>query len=128
MTSLKLQDKALSILFVNNNTIKKMNKSYFGKDRPTNVISFSYMDGFSCEVIGDIAISLERAKEEAEEADCHFYERVFALIIHGLLHISGFDHESGKNESRRMKYREKKLMDYVYSHELYKILVPQNQK
>jgi probable rRNA maturation factor len=100
-----------------------MNKSYFGKDRPTNVISFSYINGFSCEVIGDIAISLERAKEEAEGAGREFYERVFALIIHGILHVLGFDHENGRNEARRMRYREKKLMDYVYTHELYKKMV-----
>jgi probable rRNA maturation factor len=105
-----------------------MNKSYFGKDRPTNVISFSYMNGFSCEVIGDIAISLEKAKEEAEDADCHFYERIFALIIHGILHILGFDHENGKNESRRMKYREKKLMAYVRSHDLFKKMVIKDQQ
>jgi rRNA maturation RNase YbeY len=123
LTYLKLQDKSLSILFVNNNKIKEMNKSYFGKDRPTNVISFSYINGFSCEVIGDIAISLERARQEAEDADCHFYERIFALIIHGLLHVLGFNHENGRNEARRMRYREKKLMDYVCTHELYKKMV-----
>ena len=99
-----------------------MNKSYFGKDKPTNVISFSYMDDFPCDIAGDIAISLEKAKEEAESAGCPFYERVFALIIHGLLHILGFDHVKGKNEARRMKYREKKMLDYVRSHEQYKIL------
>jgi rRNA maturation RNase YbeY len=78
------------------------------------------------EIMGDIAISLERAKEEAEGTGRHFYERVFALIIHGILHVLGFDHECGKNESRKMRYREKMLLDYVRSHELYKILVVQD--
>jgi probable rRNA maturation factor len=128
LTSLNLQDKSLSILFVNNNTIKKLNKNYFDKDRPTNVISFSYRDDSSCEIIGDIAISLERAKEEAEGINCHFYERVFALLIHGLLHVLGFDHKSGEKEARKMRYREKKLLDYVCSHEIYKILVLQKQQ
>ncbi len=127
MISLKLQDKSLSILFVNNNGIRKLNKNYFGKDKPTNVISFSYMDDLSSIIIGDIAISLERAEEEAEAADQHLYERIFALIIHGLLHILGFDHENGKDEARKMRYREKKLLDYVRSHDLYKILATQNQ-
>ena len=104
-----------------------MNKSYFGKDKPTNVISFSYLDSLSSEIIGDIAISLERAKEEAEDAGRQFYERVFALIIHGLLHVLGFDHENGKKEARRMNYREKKLMDYVNSHELYKKMTIKDQ-
>lgn len=85
------------------------------------------MDDLSSIIIGDIAISLERAEEEAEAADQHLYERIFALIIHGLLHILGFDHENGKDEARKMRYREKKLLDYVRSHDLYKILATQNQ-
>ncbi len=125
---LDLQDKSLSILFVNNNMIKKMNKNYFGRDKPTNVISFSYESAFSYEIIGDIVISLERAKEEAENADCPFYERVFALIIHGLLHVLGYDHETGKNEARRMKYREDKLLNYVRSHELYEKLLSSGEE
>lgn len=75
---------------------------------------------FPCEMIGDIVISLERASEEAEAARIPFYERVFALIIHGLLHIVGFDHEKGGNESRKMRYKEKKLLAYVTSHRIYK--------
>jgi rRNA maturation RNase YbeY len=160
LISLKLQDKSLSILFINNNIIKKLNKDYFGKNEPTNVISFSYNDDLSSEmnrlnanidvstrnfeqicfpkqtlehnaqgaIIGDIAVSLERAKEEAEDIGCQFYERVFALIIHGLLHILGFDHVNGKNEARRMRYRENQLMDYVRSQELYKELVSQDRR
>jgi probable rRNA maturation factor len=119
------------------------NKQFFGKDLPTNVISFSYMEGATGgdpsvddgrpasrlagvpvmeEIIGDIIISLEKAKEEAEGLSCHFYERVFALIIHGLLHIAGHDHINDRNEARRMRYRERKLLDYVRSHQLYKEL------
>ncbi|MCX5804929.1 MAG: rRNA maturation RNase YbeY [Proteobacteria bacterium] len=152
LISLKLQDKSLSILFINNTAIKKLNKNYFNKDKPTNVISFSYIDDLSCgmnhpnaslnistrnfeqicfntqgAIMGDIAISLERAREEAEDINCHFYERVFALIVHGLLHVLGFDHENGKNEARKMRYRENKLMDYIRSHKLYKELVFQYQ-
>ena len=99
------QGKNLSILFVDNKKITRFNKQFFGKDRPTNVISFSYMEemtplpgqaGYPLagvpvmdEIIGDIIISLEKTKEEAEALSCPFYERVFALIIHGLLHILG---------------------------------------
>jgi probable rRNA maturation factor len=117
-----------------------MNKSWFGKDRPTNVISFSYLDSTpapsletkrggvaktdqSTEIIGDIIISLERAKEEAEDAGCPCHERLFALVVHGLLHILGFDHETGKNEARRMKYREQKLLGIIQSHKSYRDLV-----
>ena len=79
-------------------------------------------DAQSSAIIGDIIISLERAQDEAEKAGCPFYERLFALVIHGLLHILGFNHEIAKNEARRMKYREKKLLGYVRTHKLYKDL------
>ncbi len=87
------------------------------------MISFSYMDGFSSDVMGDIIISLEKAREEAECLAIPFYERVFGLIIHGILHIMGFDHERDRNEARRMRYREKKLLAFVISHPIYQHLV-----
>ena len=119
---LGLENRDLSILFTNNKEIRKINRTYFNKDRPTNVISFSYMDGSPCEVAGDLVISLERAREESEDSGVPFYERVLSLIIHGLLHVQGFDHEKGEREARRMRYREKKLLTYVRAHKFYKEL------
>ncbi len=113
-------ERDLSILLTDNKGIQKINKEYFNKDRPTNVISFSYMDGLPCEVAGDLIISLERAHEEAESTGTAFYERIFSLIIHGLLHIQGYDHETGERQARRMRYREKKLLTYVRNHQRYK--------
>jgi probable rRNA maturation factor len=115
-----LTDKDLSILFVDNKRIRQMNKRFFQKDSPTNVISFSYMDGLPGEVAGDIIISIERAMEEAHDSDMPFYERLFALIIHGLLHIMGYDHEIGRKEAVRMRLRERKLLEFVKSQRLYK--------
>jgi rRNA maturation RNase YbeY len=126
LISLGLQNRDLSILFVDNKKIKSLNIEFFGRDKPTNVISFSYMNGLSCEIFGDIIISLEKAREEAKYLAVPFYERVFALIIHGLLHILGFDHEKNRKESRKMRYRETKLVDYVRSHEMYKKLLYKN--
>lgn len=95
---------------------------FFNKDYPTNVISFSYMDGLSSEVMGDIVISLEKAREEALSLSIPFHERLFTLIVHGIVHVLGYDHIKDKKEARRMKYREKKLMAFVTSHPLYKEL------
>jgi len=119
---LRLQDKDLSILFTDNQGIQEYNRRFFGKDRPTNVISFGYETSFAGEVLGDLVISLERAREESEQSGVPFYERVFALIIHGVLHVLGFDHENGVKEARRMRYREKKLLHYVLSRVTYKEL------
>jgi probable rRNA maturation factor len=117
-----LENRDLSVLFTDNRQIQEFNRTYFNKDRPTNVISFSYVDGFPCEVVGDLIISLERAREESEKSGIPFYERVLSLVIHGLLHVQGFDHEKGEREARRMRCREKKLLTYVLSHTVYKEL------
>ena len=119
---LGLENRDLSLLLTDNEQIQAINREYLHKDRPTNVISFSYADGFSCEVVGDLIISLERAHEESVRSGIPFRERVFSLIIHGLLHVLGFDHEKGEREARRMRYREKKLLTHVLSHRLYKEL------
>lgn len=119
LTFLHLQNRDLSILFVDNRKITELNKRLFAKDRPTNVISFSYMDGLPGEVIGDIIISIEKAQEEAQASGTVFYERLFALIVHGLTHIMGYDHEAGGSQRRRMQYREKRLMEFVMAREGY---------
>jgi probable rRNA maturation factor len=123
LSFLGFQNKDLSVLFVDDKKITILNKKFFGKNHPTNVISFSYMDGLPGEVLGDIIISLERAEEEARTSGTYFYERFFALLVHGLTHIIGYDHVKGKKESRKMRYREKKLMDFVTAHEEYKELI-----
>ena len=115
-----LQDRDLSILLTDDRKISALNRKCFGKDSPTNVISFSYLDGFQDEVLGDLIISVERAQQEAQLAGMPFYERLFALIIHGLLHVLGFDHEKGGPEARRMRYREHKLLGYLTGLRAYK--------
>jgi rRNA maturation RNase YbeY len=100
-----------------------MNKKFLGRNNPTNVISFSYMDGLPGEILGDIIISVERAEEEARASGTLFYERLFALLVHGLTHVMGYDHEIDERESRKMKYREKKLMNFVAAREEYKVLI-----
>jgi rRNA maturation RNase YbeY len=123
LNSLGFQNKDLSVLFVDNKKITVLNKKFFGRNNPTNVISFSYMDGLPGEVLGDIIISVERADEEARNSGTYFYERLLALIVHGLAHVMGYDHEKDERERRKMKYKEKKLMDFVAAHEDYMILI-----
>jgi probable rRNA maturation factor len=123
LSFLGFQNRDLSILFVDNKKIMILNKKFFGRNNPTNVISFSYMNGLPIEVLGDIIISVERAEEEARTSEMHFYERLFALLVHGLTHIMGYDHEKGRSESRRMRYREKRLMNFVTANDVYRVLI-----
>jgi probable rRNA maturation factor len=77
------------------------------------------MDGLPSEVMGDIVISIEKTHEEAKSLSIPFHERLFELIVHGIVHVLGFDHVNDKNEARRMRYREKKLLTNVTAHPLY---------
>lgn len=120
MAHLGLQDRDLSILFTDNKGIARLNKECFGRDWPTNVISFSYLEGFPNEMLGDVIVSVEQARLEAEKAGLPFYQRLVSLVIHGLVHVLGFDHEKGAKEARRMRYREKKLLNHVTQHAAYK--------
>lgn len=122
LSFLGFQNEDLSILLVDDKKITTLNRTYFGRNRPTNVISFSYMNGLPGEVLGDIIISVERSEEEARASGRPSQERLFALIVHGITHVMGYDHEKNRNESRRMRYRERKCMDFVMAHEVYKIL------
>ncbi len=121
LVSLGRQDRDFSILFTDNKKIAALNLKCFGKNGPTNVISFSYLDGFQGEVLGDLIISVEQAQKEAREAGLPFYERLVSLIIHGLLHVLGFDHEKAA-EARRMRYRENRLLTYAKALPEYKKL------
>lgn len=130
LTCLRLQDRHLSLLLTDNKGITRLNKKYFNKDKPTNVISFSYLntdipapDG----VIGDIAISVEMADIEAKISNKNFQERLVELIIHGLVHVMGFDHEIGEREARRMRYREKKLLKYICGEKIYTEFISQGK-
>ena len=96
----------VSVTIVDNETIHEINLEHRGIDRPTDVLSFpmfdeDFDDGEDC-VLGDIVISLEKAKEQAE-AYGHSIEREIAfLTVHSVLHLLGYDHEEGKAEESEM--------------------------
>jgi len=92
-------DAEVSVLFVDDDAIMNLNREYRGKDAPTDVLSFAQQEGeelidaYGAPVLGDIVISLERAVEQAESFQ-HSLERELAfLLVHGLLHLVGYDHD-----------------------------------
>lgn len=94
--------------------MRVINREYLGKDRPTNVISFSLQEG-ECvggnpHALGDVIISADTAAREAEEGGMVFFERLSFLLLHGILHLCGYDHErSGEAEAHRMEQKEQQL-------------------
>ena len=90
----------LNIVFVNDKYIQALNKNYREKDQPTDVLSFNYWDknpDSPEELIGEIYISIETAERQAKEFKHSLSDEIRRLLIHGLLHIHGYDHEEDED-------------------------------
>jgi len=100
--------------------MRVLNRNYLGKDRPTNVISFSMQEGewggVNPDLLGDVVISVDTTAREAQEAGVSFWERLVFLLMHGILHLAGYDHErSGEEEARRMEAKEQEIFALLKS-------------
>lgn len=133
-----VDDIELSILIVNNRSIRELNKKYRGIDKPTDVLAFPpsplrllsgqalpsplWEKGAACpeksrrgegghpRLLGDIVISLEKSHAQAEERG-HSPEQEFKILLtHGILHLLGYDHEISRSEAQRMKRKEKIIL------------------
>ncbi|ASZ62076.1 rRNA maturation RNase YbeY [Bacillus subtilis] len=116
-----IQDQAeVSVTIVSNDDIHQINKEYRGKDAPTDVISFALEEEGEGEieivgaemppVLGDIIISADRTREQAEEYNHSFKRELGFLAVHGFLHLLGYDHMT-KEEEEEMFTKQKELLD-----------------
>jgi probable rRNA maturation factor len=104
--------KSITIAFVSDSKIKELNQDFRGKNSTTDVLSFPYEAAeFEAEddFLGDIIISLEQAKRQARENNLTFELEVKQLILHGILHLLGYDHETdeGQMNALELQLREK---------------------
>jgi probable rRNA maturation factor len=104
----------LSITVVGDRSIRAINRTYLAKDRPTNVISFSQQEGdcggVATNMLGDVIISAATAAREAEQGGIQPFDRLCFLLLHGILHLCGYDHErSGEAEAVKMEKKEAEL-------------------
>ena len=107
-------DAELSIVLVDDAGIQLLNRDYLQRDKPTNVISFSMREGeggaLHPDLLGDVVISTETAERDAAEANVSFDSELLFLLLHGVLHLCGFDHERGTAEEvRRMEAKEQEI-------------------
>lgn len=114
LSDLGCPDAELSILLVDNAGIQQLNRDYLQRDRPTNVISFAMQEGEGGGVqpllLGDVVISAERAASDAADAGIPFEHELVFLLLHGILHLLGFDHERGTVEqAAEMEAREQEM-------------------
>tara|TARA_B100000686_G_scaffold78896_1_gene85035 strand:- start:21786 stop:22304 length:519 start_codon:yes stop_codon:yes gene_type:complete len=107
----KLFNTELTVRFTNNKEIKKLNKLWRKKNIPTNVLSFPNKNNVNIlktfNYIGDIVVSYDKIIEESIKYNISFGNHVIHLIIHGILHLAGYDHENVKGEKKMISIEEK---------------------
>jgi rRNA maturation RNase YbeY len=103
----------LSVSLVDDVEMHRQNRDYRGKERPTDVLAFAMREGERVAgdetVLGDVVISLETARRQARRRRVSDADEVRTLLIHGMLHLLGYDHERSPGEARRMKVMERRL-------------------
>jgi probable rRNA maturation factor len=109
----RLLDAEVSVLLLGDGAMRTLNRRYRGKDRTTDVLSFPLREGrFSCvqhNLLGDIVISIPAAARQARAAGETLLDEIDRLLVHGFLHLLGYDHERGGAEAQRMAARERRL-------------------
>ena len=122
LASLRISGYELSVLLLDNKGIRAVNKKYLNRNRPTNVISFSLTEGefgnINPHVLGDVVISVEKALEQAETRGTSLEEKLTFLLIHGVLHLVGYDHEKKGSEREKMREKEKEVYKVVMGKKL----------
>lgn len=107
-------DGELSVVIVDDEEMATLNRTYLDRSGPTNVIAFAMREGLFAEVnpnlLGDVVISVETARQEARQSGISDELRFDQLLVHGILHLFGFDHERNSEEAEEMQAKEQELM------------------
>lgn len=118
-------DKAeaeLSLVITDDEQIAEINHQYLNRSGPTNVIAFPMGDPefpeVQPELLGDVIISLQTAEKEAVEAQYTVTERFTELLIHGILHLLGYDHETNDADARQMAEKSRALTEHLKKNNL----------
>ena len=111
-------DVELSILITDDTEIRKLNKKYRHKNKATDVLSFAPAEAkeFVClkHILGDVVISVETAKRQAQELGVAFADEFARLLIHGILHLLGYDHENvSPRRAKEMQGTEDRLLSQI---------------
>ncbi|PLX96543.1 MAG: rRNA maturation RNase YbeY [Desulfuromonas sp.] len=112
------ENTELSVVIVDDEQIQEINRDYLQRDKPTNVISFAQQEGEGAgicpELLGDVVISADTAARDAAEAGTTFFSEISFLLIHGILHLLGYDHERGTEaQAEEMEAKEQELFSLL---------------
>ncbi len=118
LQTLRCSDKEVSILLVDDEKMRKLNKQYRGQDRATDVLSFPQYeeepDPLNPHLLGDIVVSTTTANKQSAEHQLSLEEELVLLLIHGILHLLGYDHERSDEEAQRMKKKTRELFHLIF--------------
>ena len=108
LAAIGVEGRGVTVAFVSDRAMRDLNRRFRGRDYATDVLSFpagqdEWEDGEEAQSLGDVVISLERAQAQAVEHELEFEEDVSQLILHGLLHLCGYDHETDQGEMNRLE-------------------------
>lgn len=110
-------DAELSLLLVDDARIRELNQKHLGRNRPTNVLAFSMREGefltLHPHLLGDLVISVETAKRQSNRFGLNRTEMVILLMVHGVLHLVGYEHEGTQKGAREMMLKQKELFQQV---------------
>jgi probable rRNA maturation factor len=113
LNALGSPDGELSLSLVDDREITELNQQYLLRDRPTDVLAFPMQEGSFSDInphlLGDVVISIETAGRQAAEKKHSLAEEVCVLLIHGILHLSGYNHEIPGREAKTMRKKEREL-------------------
>ena len=97
--------------------MEKLNWKYLNRNGPTNVIAFPMREGefshLSPQLLGDVVISTETAAKEAQNSGMSVEQRLKELLVHGILHLLGYDHETSEQDARKMEGKGQKLLELI---------------
>ncbi len=117
LAELGLENAELSILITDDGEMCVLNRDYRGKDKPTDVLAFSQTEGdfgeIDADMLGDVVISLNTACRQAAGNGHSFEHEIDILLIHGILHLAGYDHEKDEKEARAMRKKERLLLGKI---------------
>jgi len=120
LNALDCPDGELSILIVDDPQIAVFNKQYLNRKGPTNVIAFPMRDGpygnITPQLLGDVVISVETADREGKRVGSSMEERFTQLLVHGILHLLGYDHETSDQDAQEMEEKSKEILKLISFH------------
>ncbi len=118
LESLGFEDAELSVLLVSDRRIRQLNRQYLGRDRPTDVLAFSQWEGGGERVqpawLGDVVISAETAEEQAGRAGADLNQELDLLLVHGVLHLIGYEHTGAQEEAVAMGRKQRQLLRRIW--------------